>query len=90
MLPQIQDGPMWIELGGKQILLHHFIDWIKPHLIEKADIVVTGHTHEVVNETRDGKLVLNPGECCGYLSDRATVAVIETDGPCAEIIEVSL
>ena len=65
ILPQLVDGPLHLELGGKRIVVHHFIDWLKPDDIAAADIVITGHTHEVVNETRDGKLILNPGECCG-------------------------
>lgn len=88
VLPQIQDGPLLVELGGKRILLHHFVDWCAPADVDGADIVVTGHTHEVVNETRDGKLFLNPGECCGWLYGKCTVAVLDTDGMSAEIIEV--
>ena len=88
VLPQIQDGPMLIDLGGKRILLHHFVEWCAAADIARADVVVTGHTHEVVNEQRDGKLFLNPGECCGWLYGRCTVAVLDTDLLTAEIIEV--
>lgn len=88
VLPQIQDAPMWIEAGGRRILLHHFIDWCPAGDIAKADIIVTGHTHEVVNERKDGKLWLNPGECCGWLHGRCTVAVLDTDSLSAEVVEV--
>jgi putative phosphoesterase len=88
VLPQIQDGSMLIDLGGRRILLHHFIDWCAPADIAQADIIVSGHTHEVVNEQRDGKLFLNPGECCGWLYGRCTVAVLDTDRMSAEIVEV--
>jgi putative phosphoesterase len=88
VLPQIQDGPLWVELAGRRILLHHYLDWCQPEQIARADIVVTGHTHEVVNERRDGRLFLNPGECCGWLYGRCTVAVLESDTLSAEIIEV--
>ena len=27
VLPQIVDGPLFVELGGRSILVHHFIDW---------------------------------------------------------------
>jgi len=88
VLPQIQDGPMWVELGDKRILLHHYVDWVTAADMVRADVIVTGHTHEVVNEMRDGKLFLNPGECCGWLHGRCTVAVLDTDRLTAEIIEV--
>lgn len=90
VLPQIQDGPLWVEANGKLILVHHFIDWCNPADISLADIVVTGHTHNVVNEKRDGKLFLNPGECCGWVTGRSTVAVLDTELLSAEIIEVTL
>jgi putative phosphoesterase len=88
ILPQIQDGPLLLELGGKRILLHHFVDWCAASDISRADIVVTGHTHEVVNEIREGKLFLNPGECCGWLYGRCTVAILDTQTMSADIIEV--
>ena len=90
VLPQVQDGPQLIELGGRRILLHHFVEWCPAELIARADIIVTGHTHEPVNLVDDGKLFLNPGECCGWLSDRSTVALLDTAGPQAEIMELEL
>ncbi len=89
MLPQIQDGPLWIEAGEKRILVHHYVDWCAPEDVGRADVIITGHSHEVVNERRGGKLFLNPGECCGWLSGKCTVAILETDSLSAEIIEVT-
>lgn len=51
------------------------------------DVVVCGHTHEPV--IKEGNpLVINPGECCGYLSDRCTVCVFDTEKMKGEIVEV--
>jgi hypothetical protein len=88
ILPQIQDGPLWVELGGRKILVHHFIDWCSPADIARADIVISGHTHQVVTTYREHKLLLNPGECCGWQTERCTVAILDTDGPAAEICEL--
>ncbi len=88
VLPQIEDGPLLFEAGGRRVLLHHFVDGCSPEVIAEADIIVTGHTHEVVNAVRDGRLFLNPGECCGWVTGRCTVAILDTAGPSAEIIEV--
>lgn len=88
ILPQIQDGPLWVDADGRRILVHHFLDWCRPEDVAAADIIVTGHTHEVVNERYDGKLFLNPGECCGWVHGRCTVAVLDTDSLSAEIVEV--
>jgi putative phosphoesterase len=88
ILPQIQDGPLLVELSGRRILVHHYLDWCQASDLRRADIVITGHTHEVVNEMREGKLFINPGECCGWISGRCTAAILDTDGPSAEIIEL--
>jgi predicted phosphodiesterase len=42
----------------------------------------------VVNERRDGRLFLNPGECCGWVSGRSTIAMLNTDSLSAEIIDL--
>jgi hypothetical protein len=88
VLPQIQDGPLRLELGGRRILVHHFVDWCSPADIAQADVVLTGHTHRVAVEARDGGLFVNPGECCGWLTGRATVATIDLETNDVQIIEV--
>ena len=39
VLPEIQDGPLFIELGGRNILVHHYIDWCKASQIERAEVI---------------------------------------------------
>jgi hypothetical protein len=89
VLNQITDGPLWIQAGDRRVLLHHFIDWCKAADVARADIIISGHTHEVVNQHRDGKLFLNPGECCGWVNGRCTLAILDTRSLVAEIIEVT-
>jgi putative phosphoesterase len=88
ILPGIVEGPLTLKLGGKTIVVHHFIDWLKPQDIAAADVVITGHTHKIVNELRDGKLLLNPGECCGWVTDRCTAALLDLDTLKADIIDI--
>jgi len=88
ILPQIADGPLKILMGGKKILVHHFIEWCSQSDIDEADIVITGHTHDVVNEEQNGTLLLNPGECCGWVNDRATVGLLDTEAMSMEIVEL--
>lgn len=89
VLPQVVNGPIRLEFGGKTIVMDHFIDWIKPEARKGADVIISGHTHEVVIERENGTLLLNPGECCGWLTDRCTVALLDTETLEPEIIEVS-
>jgi putative phosphoesterase len=88
ILPNLVDGPLTVKLAGRTIVMHHFIDWLKPADIAPADVVITGHTHQVVNETKNNKLLLNPGECCGWVTDRCTVAVLDLAKLTAQIVEV--
>jgi hypothetical protein len=87
-LPNIIDGPAKLQADGKTIAMHHFIDWFEPADIDSADILISGHNHSVVNEVKDGKLFLNPGECCGWLTGRCTVAVLQPGEMSAQILDV--
>jgi putative phosphoesterase len=54
-------------------------------------VVVSGHTHEVTDETHDGIRILNPGSCTGAMpADRATFMLVEAeDGEIdVEVVEV--
>ncbi|MDR0470441.1 MAG: metallophosphoesterase [Nitrososphaerota archaeon] len=59
-------------------------------LIESGyfDFIVHGHSH-VHSITRRGKtLVINPGELCGYLTEKSTIALLDTTTKEAKIIEL--
>ncbi len=88
LLPQLQDGPLFVSLAARSILVHHFIDWCTADNVARADIIITGHTHQAGLETRDGKLFLNPGECCGWVSGRCTAALIDLNTLTAEILDL--
>jgi len=79
-----------LELGGRTIaLLHGTHEHIVDSLVKcgRFDIVVRGHNHRaeiVVGKT----LLVNPGEVCGYLSGRQTVALVDLNKMEAEIVEL--
>lgn len=87
-LPSLAEGPIRVSLGGRQIVMHHALEWMKESDWAEADLVISGHTHQVMNELRNGKLFLNPGECCGWLTDRPTVALVDLEKLEAQIVEV--
>lgn len=71
-----------MELGGKKIAIYHgTISPLLHALIEcqQYDLVLTGHTHEIRIEKHNRTLLLNPGEACGYLSGKATCAIVNLD-----------
>jgi len=89
VLPQIQDGPLFISRNGKTILVQHFIDWCRAEDVRKADVIITGHTHEFGVHEKDGRLFLNPGECCGWVTGHCTIAVLDQDKRQYEQIEIT-
>ena len=68
--------------GGDLELLEALVDQ------ERFDVVVHGHTH-IPEIRRKGKtLVVNPGEVCGYLTGKSTLALLDTAKREARIIEL--
>jgi putative phosphoesterase len=88
VLPQIQDGPCTVELAERRILLHHALEWCQDPDVASADIILTGHTHEPSAARRGDKLLLNPGECCGWVTGRATAAILDLNSLEVQWIEI--
>ena len=80
-----------IELGGKRIYFSHMP---KKESIDalansgRFDIILSGHTHSMEIRKYKEVLIINPGELCGYLTDKPTFAIIDTETMEAEIIEL--
>ena len=68
-----------LEIEGRNIVLMHqpkFLDTLIAS--NKYDLIIYGHTHEI--DIREGQpLVVNPGECGGWLTGRSTVAIVELE-----------
>ncbi len=63
------EDPYEFELAKKKLIVTH-----RPKIVEALalsgayDVVIYGHTHEAEIEKKGKTLVVNPGECCGYLT----------------------
>jgi len=84
---RIQEGPLRQKVQGKRITLVHDLNSINPHT-ERADFIICGHTHKPEIKKLDTKLIVNPGECGGWLSGKATVAIADLDKLSAKIIKI--
>ncbi len=60
-------------------VVYHGTDSRILSVLKRTDysIVVFGHTHESKVEKLDSKLIINPGEVCGYLTGKRTYAIYE-------------
>lgn len=80
-----------LELDGRKTLVLHGEDL---KLLEEIasknmfDLIVSGHTHEPDVRKKGGTLWVNPGEACGYLTGKSTVALYDSSSHEAEIVEI--
>ncbi|MFH1706739.1 MAG: metallophosphoesterase [Planctomycetota bacterium] len=85
MAPAIREGPTVFDIGGVRVgVVHIREDWND----QPCDLLVFGHTHVALCEKTAFGLIVNPGELCGWLMEKCTAAVYDTDTHEAEIIEV--
>ena len=85
---RIHRPPHFITEGDKRILILHEPDNLKA-LSDSGhfDLIVYGHTHEV--DVQKGRtLIVNPGECCGWVKGRRTVAFWDTASGDVDIVPV--
>ena len=80
------DGSRVVTLDGRTFAVMHYPDLADDLYRSQAyDVVIYGHNHKLRVEG-EGRKLLNPGTCAGYLAEAATVAVLDTKGMGVEII----
>ena len=52
------------------------------------DLIVHGHTHEAKTHQKGKTLIVNPGEVCGYVSGKSTIATLNTKTREVKIIQL--
>jgi putative phosphoesterase len=52
------------------------------------DAVIHGHTHNLGIEQKGKTLAINPGELCGYLTGKPTIAILDTAKNDAKFIKL--
>ena len=80
---KIKEPPLFLDLDAKRIsLVHEFRKDLD------ADIIICGHTHIPEIKKQENALIINPGETCGWLSNKSTLAVLDSSSMAAEIIDL--
>lgn len=74
----------------KIALLHGHEEELLKALIESEnlDVIVHGHTHKAEVYQKGKTLIVNPGEVCGYLTDKSTLALLDTVKRKSRIVEL--
>jgi len=87
----IHDRFASIEVEGLKIaLLHGTETELLTAIIDSGyfNAVIHGHTHNRIIEKKGNTLAINPGELCGYLTGKSTLALLDTVNQDAKIIEL--
>lgn len=79
-----------VEADGLKIALTHghIKSWMDKAMDGDYDVVVRGHVHRSSVREEKGKLVINPGEVCGYVTGTCSVGFLDTEKKFAWISEI--
>ena len=82
-------GPRTFLFQGKKFLLMHELGCLDDVASAAGvDVIVYGHTHDV--DVRLGHpLVINPGEAGGWLTGKATIALLDLETMTVEIVSLN-
>ena len=85
---ELHDEYYETELAGRKIVMMHQPKFLEALAASRHyDLIIYGHTHQV--DVRQGSaLVLNPGECGGWLTGKATVAIVDLESMKPDIISL--
>ncbi|QDT64918.1 metallophosphoesterase [Calycomorphotria hydatis] len=73
---------------GTRILISHKLEDIRNDP-GQYDLIVWAHTHKAsLTKDRNGRLLVNPGEACGWVFGKPTIAVVDTEAKSAELIDL--
>jgi putative phosphoesterase len=89
-LGEIHEPPYEFIYSGRRFVVMHSPKNLDLFLHrEDIDVIIYGHTHKV--EIRRGRpLVVNPGECCAWLTGRSTAAILDLTDMRTEIFDLDI
>lgn len=86
---KISNSPRIETYGEKKILLGHYFETLDALILSQHFfLIVYGHTHRPEIRRQGRTLVVNPGECGGWLYGRSTVALVDMEDQSADIVDL--
>lgn len=80
---ELAEGPLEFRAGGRRFTVTH-----EPLArVPDCDFYLHGHSHKLRHDAGP-PVVVNPGEGCGYLTGRATCAVVDTASGSVELLDI--
>ena len=90
VIGELYPAPYIVKINNKNVIMLH-----KEELIDalaesqKYDIIIYGHTHRTDLRKIGKTLIVNPGECGGWLSGKSTIALLNLENLEAKIINLA-
>lgn len=87
---EIYSAPYEAIIDHKNIIMLHkekLIDALAES--QKYDVIIYGHTHRTDLHKIGKTLIINPGECSGWLSGKSTIALLDLTNLKAIIIDLA-
>ncbi len=87
---KIENSPYLESYGQKKILLGHHFETLEALILsQEFHFIIYGHTHQPEIRKEGKTLIVNPGECGGWLEGKSTIAIADLESQTAEIIELT-
>ncbi|HEX3160269.1 MAG TPA: YfcE family phosphodiesterase [Gemmatimonadaceae bacterium] len=86
---ELFESPHSLEIGGERLLLVHDLNESVERSVASHAFVVHGCTHRAEQLERDGALLVNPGEACGWLHGVPTAAVLDLTTRTVEFLRLT-
>lgn len=85
---EIYSAPHQLTIVEKKILLYHIPDFLDDLIkSESYDVIIYGHTH-TIDVRKNKTLVINPGECGGWLYGKCTIGILKLPECEVEIVNL--
>jgi putative phosphoesterase len=86
---ELHEGIHQLEADGKVIAITHYPEIAETLAARGAyDAIVYGHTHRAEVREEGKTLLINPGECGGWLEGTSTIAFLDTSTMNTELIKL--
>ena len=88
---QVRGKFVEVKVGNLKVALLHGeeTDLLESLINTSAyDVVMYGHTHQAEVRKQNRTLIVNPGEACGYLTEKATIGFLDTETMEVELVSI--
>ena len=87
---ELYPAPYNVNINSKNVIMLHkekLIDALAES--QKYDVIIYGHTHRSDLRKIGKTLIINPGECGGWLTGKSTIALLDLETLEAKIINLA-